>query len=540
MFGFALPTAYAQPVAAPLGNAGGSAQVIYEIPQNTYTTIESLITQTEASTGGLPAATISADETQAGANLINQLLLGGEMGAGLDVAGTLLGAGAAMLIPANAGESTQFCLDAGCTVTEQTAGNGSVVVQPSPPPDALTNATGAPQNLPSQELYFQFGNWGPVPGATIIADDFSDAVATYSATIGPYSAKVQNPSNYTYCITDTYGTVNCNIDASGNTIPIGVQYYVIPNYTVPPGGLNCSGSGYVVTGQPAGSLSCSEAAGPGGGAPTPIDNLPNVITPSESNLPANPQMVADIANGIINQITNLSTGGPSGGIPASGSGPVTAGGVADWQQKTGAPPITIGQLKAPVSTGTIQPNTNGVPQITGTVNPVPALTPAQTPPTTAQQQAAPACGNVQAGQVPCGVYEDSPLPQDALQGMPQLQIAPLLQPQTQPQVETLPLPQSFIDPSILTQTGPVTISPPNVPPISLPFDEWPQVMQTVTGAGPSFVGVCPTIPWTSVVLHTTFVFGVSSCVLFEALRGYMVIFCGPTYMVLALMLILRA
>ncbi len=83
--------------------------------------------------------------------------------------------------------------------------------------------------------------------------------------------------------------------------------------------------------------------------------------------------------------------------------------------------------------------------------------------------------------------------------------------------------------------------PNNIPPITLPFDEWPQVFKDFNTDVPNMsAGQCPTVSFTIGILNnTTFTFA-SQCLVMNALKPYLAYVLPPTYLFMALLFLMAA
>lgn len=300
--------------------------------------------------------------------------------------------------------------------------------------------------------------------------------------------------------------------------------------------------------------------------------------PSTMQKPANPQILADLANQIATQIATDLGGGGSGqvGLPNT----ITASDIQQIELSLGRM-INLNDLFAPVTTGTGQQVTvtsNGTPSTplaTGTSlttgTSVQQFT-GQNYPTQSTLSNASRCGNLLAGEQPCGVTIDAEwyqwmdqetaeiaacasattltltasCAQTQLSLMTRTQVA--TQTATADKTDTLTSVQTAIQTATKTQDATLTATQDPVgtssgfpiPPIVLPFNEWPSVVQQFNSLDiPSIQGVCPTVTFTSTTLGKTFTIS-GQCLVMEALRPYLAFVLPPTYLFMAFLLIMGA
>lgn len=321
---------------------------------------------------------------------------------------------------------------------------------------------------------------------------------------------------------------------------------------------------------------------PSGSAPPAGDNLPNVILPtSVSNEPASPTLISNLANNLGQQAASASNGQLS--MPQGGISPAQ---VSQILSQSGTQ-LTVGQLFQPITTTsgqTISVTSNGqggtvasgTPGGNSVGNVVSGGT--STGNLSSQQemaQAAP-CGNAIAGEQPCVTVLDFPwqqwsdqesteindcaneAPSSQTETCVQKQIADMARTQVQTQTQTQDLTDPYVSPLVQTQpeqkltsptverfNDPVTEPLPQtggspIPPITLPLDEWPSVMDQLPNLNAAIGnGQCPTVTFTSTILNTTFQIG-AQCLVLNAMQPYMAYVLPPIYLCMAFLLIMVA
>ena len=354
------------------------------------------------------------------------------------------------------------------------------------------------------------------------------------------------------------------------------------NWKVPTSGLPV-GPLFDVGNASSGTLNASEADPadfqPAGSQPFTTYQPPSGTAMSE---PVNPATIASIINTVIHNMP--SSYAPTASLQSAP--PVTSAGVQTLEKDLGYTP-TLQDLFTPmasndlVTVGTTGTAKSSVPVSTSLSTVSGGLSPYTSTATT------PPCGNLLAGETPCGVtldatynpltdtwewMQESPLvpgatvtPVDPSTGkalVPNPNTLPLQQTQTaelaQSQLQditvtgTQTITDTLTDPSTviqtLTKTQPLTetktrdavTEPPSIPPITLPFNEWPQVIQQFNLAvPPSLSGQCPTVTFYSTTLRSTFTIG-AQCLVMDALKPYMAYVLPPTYLFLGLLLLMSA
>jgi hypothetical protein len=426
--------------------------------------------------------------------------------------------------------------------------------------------------------------WTMNPGDTVYCEGYG----SFPGFCGGDQQAVELQVNSAYankqpCVAQSNGSEQC-----GSGV-ITINFYAAPSSTgeaeIPPGGISCAnGDVYPSNGQP---WTCAEAVG----SPAPSSNvsvfstpLPSVISPVGTQ-PANPQVIADIANGVEQQIAGGSTttwpgsAGPGGASVAqanplqvgSAPAPITAQQVQEIEAQTGNFPDLNDWFTpaAPNDVVTTSPST-GQPTASTDIS---VSSPNDGSVSTSQENAAPPCGNLIAGQPECATTLDFKFNPETgewewmgdlvddphLPSVPNTSILQETQTQTETQTKTLPDIQTgtqtatdtLTDPKTATQTltdtmpdtevGTDTLvspAPDVIPDITLPFDEWPQVINSLPSL-PDLSGQCPTMTFHSDILKQTFTVD-AQCVLMDTLKPYMSYVLPPTYLFMAFLFLMAA
>jgi hypothetical protein len=428
---------------------------------------------------------------------------------------------AAFLAPTLIGAGTQYLLSQDGGTAVQGDGNGQGHISSS----AGNSFTLGPG---STEWVCSFGS-----AVGISPDEISAGyIATNATQYGPVTGSCTISGVHVHCEVSS-GAVHA-IDTSCT------QAAMSPNQP----SITCAGSGVVGNGTMGQTpYSCSSARGVPN-SPLPLVQTPSQIPQADHSKQVNPQVLADLLNNIINNCC-VSTQNGGGGLGPSGSqvftsrNPVTAWDVQSMEDQENFHP-TLDQMMEPAGPGSVT-----VLQPDGTMGPSSLPQPddgskagGELPDSTqAKQNAQPLCGNLEAGQPPCGIFADSPAPedmgQDIVSKVPNTMFPDVV-------TQTMPKPQDFIDP-VANPPRTIGSGDPILPPgpIHLPFDMWPQVFPSLVSA-PSINGECPTVTFHSIVLKNRDFVVDKHCYVFDQTYAVMAAIAGPTYLLFGLIAIMKA
>jgi hypothetical protein len=499
-------------------------------------------------------------------------------------------AGVAAFAAVGAGVGT-YCLVEGCDVQQimQSGLQRAINLLPSLPLNVGT---------PLWESSSQVGG-----GLFVGSNGYSTAQAVMderwgseASGCGPYGTQTATAVQISCVVTIT--------GLFANTYPFGeltAGAVAVSNWLIPPGGIPGGGGSAVFdepSPPPAPPLLDTSHLAPSTGTPQSgsiFGETASEYTPGQLAEPLDPGLIAQVANDIINDSPGLqpqTTGGSSGGF-TTGSGPVTSAGVQTAERESGYMP-KLSDLFQPVQEGalvTTNPSGVNVPSSTSIAN-LSTTQPSAMSQTSTQLSNATRCGNIAGGEAACGVtlemtfnpvsgdwewMADSDLvpgtqsgtgsqtktmtnlqtqtgtgvlqqTQTAVQTMTQTMSDTQTKTGTLTQTDTLTDPKTVVQ--TLTKTQDATEdqtdtpvrpgSPPPFPPIILPFNEWPQVFNDFNNGNGFGSGTCPTVSFTSTTLgNTKFTFA-SQCLVMDALAPYLVSVLPPTYLLLALFLIMSA
>jgi hypothetical protein len=351
-------------------------------------------------------------------------------------------------------------------------------------------------------------------------------------------------------------------------------------FNIPSGGLsNLIGNIFHVPNSNPQTLTAAEAIPQTPVYENPFGQKASEFTPKQQAEPVDPALIANIAEKLRQAIAD--GGGPMAPM-AQAMPPVSAGMVQTSEAQSGIFP-SLGDLFNPVQSGAMVTTGAGGAPVPSATTSVALAT--NNPGTTAvdattQKNAAP-CGNILAGQAPCattldftfnprtGSWEfDDGEPglanQDQKKGLARVPNTSDLQ-QTQKEVKTqtqtltdgqtstgtltttdvLTDPKVAVDTLTQTQTAtetarrtPIT-QPTGMPPMTLPFNEWPQVMQDFNTKVPQLSTVtCPTVSFRSAILHNTKFTLSAHCLVMEAMKPWMAYVLPPTYLFMGLLLLM--
>lgn len=471
-----------------------------------------------------------------------------------------------------------YCLTVGCDVSAILQATGLPMGQVWAPP----SGSGTHWNL--------FGTSTPTGSATplysasfhnvtVISSSQSDAAnSAFRQGYVTYPPSIYGvPSGPCYGLRQ-YGGANSFLMTCDATKQAGWAVLITSNETafvVPSGGLNCSSDMFTVPGS-SGTLSCSEATAmpqlatdPPAGQSSPFKWGPTSYDSYADAEPFNPSTLANLANQVASHLD------PSSGISLP-QGSITA---ADVQQVELADRFTpnLGDMfGTPVaeqsvvvynSSGQLVPSVAPNPSsMATTIDQMGNTLSSQLSTSTALKTAAP-CGNTMAGQSPCSTIIDAPWYQwmdqetDETSACTSLavqtaactltQLQTMTRTKTMTATKTMDLTDTLTNPKTVVQTltktqtatmqeldTPVTPTSPNIPPITLPFNEWPQVFNQFNNTNfPDFSGTCPTVSVYSTTLKTQIKFD-GQCLIMDALKPYMAYVLPPTYLFMALLLIM--
>lgn len=449
----------------------------------------------------------------------------GPAAAGLPV--TWLGVG---LLAAAGGVA--YCLDTGCQVPLSPVGMWNLlpVSTVSYPSNTSLYAlkTGTPLFMGGYS-----GNYYLSKSAQGASCGISDAMAAPYGTPTCYSATANSDGTVTTC-SEAAGIKN--FCATAPPDPYG-------NYTGPD--LACSGDVFKIPVGASGPTCAQSLPAPPPGPVDPFtacDQLTQALTASQQAEPVAPNVVQAVANDVITEIQSQEAAGNGGsGWPQfATNNPISSDGVqvlekaADWfpSIKSMMQPTAAGDLVTIDQAGNAQPSVSTSTSIATTT---------MVPPTSTQLTTGAECGNLVAGQVPCGVQLDALPPPDVLNG------------QLVPQLQTSDLTDSLTDVGVATQTAtltdtavetatPVGTADPNMapfPPFTLPFNEWPSVIDQI---GPQqklskSKETCPVVTFWSDVLNEQVTIS-EQCVVMQDMWPTMQIVLPPTYLLCALFVIM--
>ncbi len=369
-----------------------------------------------------------------------------------------------------------------------------------------------------------------------------------------------------------------SIIPSGYNLPEGFTIGSGTGYNLPSGGLSCAGGSAVfnVSGiSTPTTLNCAEDL-PGAGGSSPFAWSPSTFSTAEDAEPINPGLIANLANQVAQQVFPPSGTAPGGFNMPSGS--ISSQDAAQVMQADRFTP-TLGDMfgtpVAPNSLVTLNSSGVAVPSVTPTGTSLTTTAPLDVSRTgTALTTSAP-CGNLMAGEQPCGDYIDAPWYQwmdeesaevaacqslaaqtpSCVQTQINLMTRTIVTTQTATadKTDTLTSVQTATQTATLTQDATLTdlgtprsVAIPSssslpLPSISLPFDEWPSVFNQLQSANlPAITGQCPTVTFTSSILHNTSFTISAQCLVMNSMAPYMAYVLPATYLFMAFLLIMAA
>lgn len=446
-------------------------------------------------------------------------------------------------------------------------------------------------NQAMQSIWGLFGTTFVPPGSILYAGGFNGApifVGTNPNSLtnnicnsfpltGTFAGYQLTGSSTSVQVVNVAYQANCTITKNGTSFVESAPIGKTTNYTIPPAGLQ-GGPSFNVGNASSGQLSDAESAPPPGVPTNIFKQTIGGFSPSQQAEPASPDLIAGMANNMRSQMANSSDPGTAAVGKAMPN--ITGGMVATTEAETGFFP-TLADLFNPVAQ-------NSVVVSGGTVNPTPnpgliANAPTTMPTDSTIQKNASPCGNVLAGQPPCdeildfnwnprtgswewdggggngpnqnsgrnlpSVPNTSSLQQTQKEAATESQTLPDSRSKTDTttQVDTWTDPRTAIktlqptwQPQTVIQDQTVT-TPPGLPPMSLPFNEWPDVINDFNTSVPLLgPGVCPTVQFTSTTLNnTTFTFA-AQCLVMDAMKPYLQYVLPPTYLLLGLLFLMGA